>query len=432
VTTVNHTGGTAVDGIDTLTGIERLQFTDQVVSTVPNQPPAAGATLINLGPNATLGGNPARLTPQEAIPVSVNTAAITDTNGINPGTVFTFQWRSRAAGSTLAPTNIAGATAATFTPPQAQVGRVLSVVVSFTDAAGNAETVTSADTLPVGDLFAGTANADTFNGNAGEDLARGVAGNDILNGVAGNDVLVGGLGNDTINAGSGTDVIQYTGTNEGADTVDGQADVDRIEATANGTLIGLTSVVGVEQITGGTFTGVRVVGSANADTLNLNTVTLTNIVNVDGGAGNDTLSLPDSNNVVLGGDGADSILGRGGDDNIDGGLANDTMNGGPGNDTVSVSAGNDTVVFDPTFGNDVILGFDGNGGLNQQDFFNISALGVTAANFNARVTIAATATPAAGSTLITIRNGAGAVTGTITTSGISPVNITAADFILAP
>jgi Ca2+-binding RTX toxin-like protein len=240
---------------------------------------------------------------------------------------------------------------------------------------------------------------------------------------------VGGAGNDTISAGSGTDVIQFGGATEGFDAVDGQADADRIEATAVNTLIGLTSVVGVETITGGTFGGVRVVGSANADNLNLNTVVLTNIVNVDGGAGNDTLSLPDSNNTVLGGDGADSILGRGGNDNIDGGNQNDTMNGGPGNDTINVGSGNDTVVFDPTFGNEVILSFDGNGGAGAQDFFNISALGVTAANFNTRVTIAATASPAAGSTLIT--NGAGAVTGTITTSAIAPVNITAADFILA-
>jgi hypothetical protein len=94
------------------------------------------------------------------------------------------------------------------------------------------------------------------------------------------------------------------------------------------------------------------------------------------------------------------------------------MNGG---------AGNDTFIFIGTFGNDDITGFDANpaGG---QDLLNISALGVTAANFNTRVTIAAAG---GGRTLVTIRNAANVIVGTIRLNG-GPANYNATDFILAP
>ena len=39
---VNHTGGTAVDGIDTLTNIERLRFSDQTISVVTPGAPVIG------------------------------------------------------------------------------------------------------------------------------------------------------------------------------------------------------------------------------------------------------------------------------------------------------------------------------------------------------------------------------------------------------
>ena len=45
---VNHTGGTAVDGIDTLTNIERLRFSDQTISVVtPGAPTIGNATAGN-------------------------------------------------------------------------------------------------------------------------------------------------------------------------------------------------------------------------------------------------------------------------------------------------------------------------------------------------------------------------------------------------
>ena len=65
----------------------------------------------------------------------------------------------------------------------------------------------------------------------------------------------------------------------------------------------------------------------------------------------------------------------------------DEVLGTTGNDVLTGGAGNDIFAFGPNFGNDRIIDFDANpaGG---QDLLNIAALGVTAANFVANVTIA--------------------------------------------
>src|SRR4029077_13222004 len=132
--------------------------------------------------------------------LTVNTASIADANGLG---VFSYQWQSSTNGTTW--TNIAGATGASFTPDdnplQAfgdQAGQQLRVVVSFTDGAGNPETVTSVATNPVGVNWSGLVSLGaTFNGTAGDDIASGSLFGDTLNGNAGNDSLDGLTGNDT-------------------------------------------------------------------------------------------------------------------------------------------------------------------------------------------------------------------------------------------
>ena len=57
----------------------------------------------------------------------------------------------------------------------------------------------------------------------------------------------------------------------------GGADTDRIQAMANNTVIGLSSLATVESITGGAFSGVSILGSPANNTLNFGAVTLTNI-----------------------------------------------------------------------------------------------------------------------------------------------------------
>jgi Ca2+-binding RTX toxin-like protein len=397
--TVAHTRGAATDGIDTVRNVEKLQFTDQTVNALPNRPGTPGATLFNLGTNPAVPGGPARLAPQEAVPVSVNTAAIVDPDGTT-GSTFTFQWQQRLVGAAnfanVATNGVAGrGTTQSFTPLPAagtfpgEVGRELRVVITYTDALGNPETVTSAPAI-VGDLFQGGAGNDTFTGTASEDTAKGAGGNDTLTTNDGNDLVSGDAGDDTLSTGNGDDVIDVTGTGDGFDAVSGGAGTDKLVARANGTVIGLrgaTALQTVEQVNANGFTGVTIQGSPAADTLSFTTVTLNGIVSIDGGAGDDV------------------------------------MNG---------SAGNDTFRFSTGMGNDRINGFEANpaGG---QDLLNISGLGVTTANFTQRVTIAASGA----NTLITVRSApGGTVLGTITLLGVTPgagVNqISQTDFVPVP
>ena len=377
--------------------------------------------------------------PQENTLITASAAGISDADGL-VGVTFNFQWQQNNVGGAGAFANIAGANAATFTPLQAQVDRRLRVVVTYADNRGTAQTVNSAPTTSVvGDVFIGTGGADTFAGTAGRDNASGLGGADNLAGAAGPDTISGGgaadtitgaagddivsgdAGNDSINTGADNDVIRV-GPNDGFDAVTGGAGTDRIEATADGTVIGLTSLATVEQITANGFAGVTISGNGGAETLNFGAVTLTGIGSIDGAGGADTITGSNLPDVILGGAGADTLAGGGGDDTITGGAANDALNG---------NAGNDTFRFEAGFGADTITGFDANPAGGGQDRLDISALGITAATFNASVALTATGGGGA-NTLVTI---AGA--GSFTVLGAAPAGpvaqrVTIDDFILAP
>ncbi|MDH1282262.1 hypothetical protein N5C56_16365 [Pseudomonas chengduensis] len=137
--------------------------------------------------------------------------------------------------------------------------------------------------------------------------------------------------------------------------------------------------------------------------------------NLNGGAGTDQL---------LGGNGNDQLFGDGGNDILDGGVSNDRVTGGASNDTMTGGTGNDIFVFGPNFGNDRITDFDANSA-GGQDLLNIAALGITAATFAARVSIA----DAGADTLVTVN---GADGGTITLVGVTNhTTVTVADFQLS-
>ena len=79
--------------------------------------------------------------------LTAGTSGIADADGMT-GAEFTYQWLRGWS------TEIAGATGATYEPQAADAGTVLKVRVSFTDDAGNAETLTSAETAAVPSWFA--------------------------------------------------------------------------------------------------------------------------------------------------------------------------------------------------------------------------------------------------------------------------------------
>ena len=93
-----------------------------------------------------------------------------------------------------------------------------------------------------------------------------------------------------------------------------------------------------------------------------------------GGNGNDTLTGGSGNDLLFGGAGNDTLLGKGGNDLLFGGDGNDTLIGGTGNDQMFGEAGNDRMIWNPGEGTDLMEGGDGidtaevNGGNGAENF----------------------------------------------------------------
>ncbi|MGH2670485.1 MAG: peroxidase family protein, partial [bacterium] len=225
------------------------------------------------------------------------TATVTDADGIAPLAV-THQWQVGDIGMTF--TDIAGATGESFNPAQAQVGKYLRVMSTYTDNAGNLEQVLSAPTTVVGDQVIGTPDPDALSGTVGDDDLQGLASNDVLIGGGGGDMMTGGLGHDTYEVTDAGDVV-VENAGEGIDTV----------------WTSLSSYI----------------LSANVENL------------MFGGAGN----FSGIGNIL-----DNMIVARGGNDTLIGGGGADTMTGGTGDDTYEVTDAGDVVTENAGEGGDTI------------------------------------------------------------------------------
>lgn len=126
-------------------------------------------------------------------------------------------------------------------------------------------------------------------GGAGADTIFGSAAGDVIEGQQGNDLLRGDLGDDLflVNAGGGVDHVF------------GGAGSDTVRAQADGVVITLAELSGVEHVDAGGFAGVAISGTDRADVLSFAGVSLDGIV------------------AIRGGDGADSLTGSGGNDTLE-------------------------------------------------------------------------------------------------------------------
>ncbi len=177
-----------------------------------------------------------------------------------------------------------------------------------------------------GGAGANTLNASAFtlgpvvlDGAGGNDTLRGGAGNDRLIGGVGNDSLVGGGGNDTyvLAPGGGTETITEA-AGGGTDTLDYSAYATDITVTLGGSAPGVSGRV-------------------------------SNIENVIGGSGNDTLTGDANANRLAGGGGTDVLTGGKGDDTYvltPGGTVTITEPAGGGTDTLDYSGYTDRVTVD--------------------------------------------------------------------------------------
>jgi hypothetical protein len=136
----------------------------------------------------------------------------------------------------------------------------------------------------------GTSANDNLVGTSGDDVILGLEGNDTISGLGGNDVICGGDGNDTLNGGDGPDLLS------------GQAGSDTAGYA--------TRSAGVTvDIDNAPDDGNAADGPAGArDNVR------TDMENIRGGAGNDTLTGNAAANTLEGRDGADVLSGLGGTD----------------------------------------------------------------------------------------------------------------------
>jgi len=313
--TVAHTGGTQADGTDTISRVERLQFTDQIV--ILSNTAATGAPAIS------------DTSPTEGQLLTASLGTVADVNGgINLSTV-TYRWQHDAGAGFV---DIGGATGATFTPTQSQVNTPLRVVMNFSDNFSYDEQVVSAATLVVGDHYIGTAGADVFNGTAGDDYAFGLGAGDRLTGNGGADTLEGGTSGDTLDGGAGDDWL-IGGT--GADVLIGGAGFDLVAYwnATSGVVVNLALIGLGGEAAGDTYSGIeRIFGSAFNDAL-----TGDGQANqLDGWGGNDTLTGAAASDTLDGGMGNDLLIG---------GLGADVLMGGAGFDAASYLAASSGVVL---------------------------------------------------------------------------------------
>jgi Ca2+-binding RTX toxin-like protein len=358
------------------------------------------------------------LLPANDVPVGVglgtNTVAEFAANGTLVGTLSAFDVDGDPLTFTLLD-NAGGR----FTLAGNQLQVANGILLDFEQAASHSVTVRASDgvgftdqtfTINVTDInpeiLTGTANDDTLFGGAGADRFNGAGGNDVLRGNGGADRISGGAGNDRIVATIGDGNDRYDG-GAGTDTLDlrlttAGATVNLAATTITSAQIGTDRIAGFE----------RVIGSQGNDTL-----TGTDGANyLDGQGGNDLLN---------GGNGADTLLGGDGFDTINGGAGNDIITGGAGNDIMNGGTGNDRFVFTVGFGNDIINQFDANPAGGGQDRLDISALGITAADFGSAVAISVVGL----STQVAI---AGQTITLIGVGGFGGNTLSQADFILAP
>lgn len=100
--------------------------------------------------------------------------------------------------------------------------------------------------------------------------------------------------------------------------------------------------------------------------------------NLFGGAGNDVITAGSGADQIFGDAGNDTLDGKGGDDLLFGGAGNDVLIGGTGSDQLFGGSGNDLFVWNPGDGSDVVDGGSGNDtldfiGAGADETVNISA-----------------------------------------------------------
>ena len=287
-----------------------------------------------------------------------------DVNG-NPVTVnFTMTGNDTVSGNTITAANSSdSASSANGSALISIPGPVHSIQIAYSNGGTSSQALWITNvhytTVPAANPGDG---ADTIDGGTGADLIHGQTGDDTIN-------LTGTFGNDTITGGetgeTAGDVVNATALTQ--DTT--------LNFTGNeaGTLSDGTSTASFSEIE-------RFQLGSGADTVNAAATTAG--VNVDGGAGADSMTGGSGADTLAGGSGNDTLNGGAGNDSLTGGAGADRITGGTGNDTIDLGLNDgaaDIVDLDDGSGSDIIRNFtaptaNGNGTYTGYDQFDVSDL----------------------------------------------------------
>jgi len=285
-------------------------------------------------------------------------------------------------------------------------------------AAGTAQSTNAGDTANIGiDTFTGVnaVQAGNFDDTL---LGTDGSGFESFRGRGGNDFIDGGVG--------GADMADYRNSVSGinADLSSGAVGSGTVQDGWGGT----DTVVNIERVRGSEFNDTitmddgdnRVIGVGGDDT-------------IDGLGGNDLLQGGEGDDTLIGGDGNDTLEGDGGDGDGPTPVGNDTLIGGAGDDTLIGGAGDDTLIggldddlfiFRSGDGADTVNGFQAGAGtddvLDVSDFHLLDVY----ADFNDF--IANAATEAGGTTTLQLDVG-----DSVQLTGVAVANLHADDFLFA-
>jgi Ca2+-binding RTX toxin-like protein len=305
---------TGPDGTDTLTGVERLQFSDLTL-------------LVGAGGGQYFAGTAGNdIIVGTAFNDEILGGAGNDT--LNGGVGLDWASYRDASGSVIVDLSAGTASGGDGNDTLISIERVYGS--RFSDAL----TGDSGDNT----IYAGFGD-DFLYGGAGNDSLRGEHGNDTLDGGEGRDTLSGSTGNDVLRGGPGDDwLIESSGDNildggDGNDLIYGGLDSDTLNGGAGSDVAAYQTSLGsvIVDLSSGTSSG----GGGND--------TLIGIEHLEGSAYDDTLTGDDGSNYLNGMEGNDLIYGGDGNDEIYGSDGDDALNGGDGNDDILGEEGNDTI-----------------------------------------------------------------------------------------
>ena len=253
-------------------------------------------------------------------------------------------------------------------------------------------------------------NADSVQAGGGADVINAGAGDDTIDAGDGEDTIIDSAGDDIVLGGEGRDTFEYT-TLTGDDTIVG-GEINDTSPTFSGDKIDAhDGVEGLSVVFDGDESGTVTGGSG--------TIEFSEIEHFLGGQGSDTIDASASSvqQILDGGEGADTIEGGSGDDIIAMGMTQDFS---------ATDGDRDTLVLIDGFGNDSIEGFEtadsGDGtAIDQLDVSGLTSDGGTTPVTTDDVVVTDTNGDGTGDAILTFPGGE-----SITLWGVAPTDVDSA------